>query len=66
MKRLITLLALSTALAGAAGAHTLDAGAGMASQLWHELLGGHHLPLTLLLVVVGVLAYRGLRARRNS
>ena len=63
MKRLIALL---TVFAGSASAHTLDAGEGLASQLWHELLGGHHLPLTLLLVAVGVLAYRGLRARRKS
>ena len=66
MKKTISLLTLSTAFAGSASAHTLDAGAGLASQLWHELLGGHHLPLTMLLVVIGFVAYRGLRARRKS
>ena len=63
MKRLIALL---TVFAASASAHTLDAGEGLASQLWHELLGGHHLPLTLLVVAIGVVAYRGLRARRRS
>jgi hypothetical protein len=63
MKRLIALLTVS---AGSASAHTLDAGQGLASQLGHELLGAHHLPLTLLLVVAGLAAYRSIRARRKS
>jgi hypothetical protein len=63
MKRLLALLTLT---ACNVSAHTLDAGEGLVSQLGHELLGWHHLPLTLLLVVVGVVAYRGLRARRKS
>jgi len=65
MYKAIALLTLTMGYAGAAGAHTLDAGEGLAAQLWHELLGVHHLPLTLLLVVVGALAYRALRARKR-
>ena len=63
MRKLIALFAV---FAGSAGAHTLGADEGLASQLWHELLGMHHLPLTLLLVVAGLAAYRSIRAHRKS
>jgi hypothetical protein len=55
MKRLLTLTLLA---APVAQAHTLDPAGGVFTALWHELLGLHHLPLTLLLVVVGIGLFR--------
>jgi len=66
MKKLISGLLLFAGLPAVASAHTLADEEGLLTQLQHELLGGHHLPLTILLIVVGVLAYRSLRARRRS
>ena len=65
MKRFLTGLLLM-ATAGIASAHTLAGEEGLPTQLQHELTGAHHLLLTILLVVVGVVAYRSLRARRRS
>ena len=55
MKRIIALTILA---APAAQAHTLDPAGGLFAALGHELLGMHHLPLTLLLVVAGVVLFR--------
>ena len=66
MKKLISTLTLLAGLPAVASAHTLAGDEGVITQLQHELLGGHHLPLTILLVVVGVVAYRGLRARKKT
>lgn len=65
MKRFLTgFLLMMTA--GIASAHTLGSDEGLITQLQHELLGVHHLPLTILLVVVGVVVYRSWRSRRSS
>ena len=66
MKKLISVLILFAGLPAVASAHTLASDEGLITQLQHELLGGHHLPLTILLVVVGVIAYRKLRARKKG
>ena len=66
MKKLISGLTLFAGLPAVASAHTLAGDEGLITQLQHELLGVHHLPLTILLVVVGVVAYRSLRARKKS
>ena len=36
-------------------AHTLENEDGVVLQLWHQLLGLHHFPLTVLLIVAGML-----------
>ena len=66
MKKLISAMTLFAGLPAVASAHTLAGNEGLITQLQHELLGSHHLPLTILLIVVGVVAYRKLRARRKS
>lgn len=66
MNKALTSLLLSAGLTGVANAHTLGTDAGIVRQLWHELLGWHHLPFTLLLVVIGVAIYVSLRARDKS
>jgi len=66
MKKLISVLILFAGLPVVASAHTLAGDEGLINQLQHELLGAHHLPLTILLIVVGVVAFRSLRARRKS
>jgi len=52
MKKLITTITL-LAVSGTASAHTLSFHDGVAA-LYHQLLGMHHLPFTLLLVVIGI------------
>ena len=66
MKKLTSALILFAGLPAVASAHTLAGDEGLISQLQHELLGAHHLPLTILLVVAGVVAYRSLRSRKRS
>ena len=66
MKKLISGLTLFAGLPVVASAHTLAGDEGLIGQLEHQLLGSHHLPLTILLVVVGVVAYRSLRSRKRS
>ena len=66
MKKLISGLILFAGLPAVASAHTLAGDEGLITQLQHELLGLHHLPLTILLVIAGVVAYRRLRARKKS
>ena len=65
MKKLISGLTLFAGLPVVASAHTLADDEGLFTQLQHELTGTHHLPLTILLIVVGVIAYRSLRAHKR-
>ena len=53
MRRLISTCFVSL-LAGTAGAHTLPSDAGMIERLGHQLFGWHHLPLAIVLLLVGV------------
>ena len=57
MKRFLTGLALTIALAGTAAAHELPLEDGVMRAVDHELFGWHHLPMTLLLIAIGVGAY---------
>ena len=57
MRRFISVCSMFV-LAGVAGAHTLSDDAGTTAQVGHQLLGLHHLPLLVLLLVVGVVAVR--------
>ena len=58
-------LALTLLAAPVAQAHTLDPAGGVVTALGHELLGAHHLPLTLLLVVIGIGLYRVWRKKTS-
>ncbi len=60
MKR---LLALTILAAPVAQAHTLDPAGGLFTAVWHELLGLHHLPLTLLVIAIGVAWFRSRRKK---
>jgi len=66
MKRLMTTLVLLAGSTGMALAHTLPGDEGLVAQLDHQVLGLHHLPLILLLVVVGALAIRGWQLRSGA
>ena len=57
MRRLAALCML-IGTPGLASAHETVSGAGIVEQIGHELFGLHHLPVTLILVVAGVLLYR--------
>ena len=59
MKRFLTGFALTIGFAGAAAAHTLPIKDGIMRALDHELFGWHHLPMTILLIVIGVAMYYG-------
>ncbi len=39
-------------------AHSLDGEHGLAEQVGHQLVGFHHLPLTILLIAAGLVALR--------
>jgi len=45
-------LLLLIAFMGTAGAHELAGDAGILERLWHEIIGLHHLPVTVILVSV--------------
>ena len=62
MKR---LLALTILAAPVAQAHTLDAPGGVFTALGHELFGLHHLPLTLLLVAIGIAWFRSRKKKET-
>jgi hypothetical protein len=66
MKRFLTGLALTIGLAGTAAAHTLPIQDGIVRAVDHQLFGWHHLPMTLLLVVVGVAMYIGRRRSEKN
>lgn len=57
MRKYLTLFVLM-AMAPVASAHTAPSEDGLVSQLVHQLLGMHHLPLTVLVLVAGLLALR--------
>lgn len=61
----ITSILLLTLVGRTAYADVLDHQHGLAAQLVHQTLGGHHLPYTVLLIVVGVVVYRSWRAARK-
>jgi len=64
--RLLLTLILIAGSSGIALAHTLDDKDGLVTQLYHQVLGSHHLPLTMLLIVGGiVLLRRWQKARRQ-
>ena len=65
MRQLLALI-LFPGISGIAAAHTLDDKDGLVTQLYHQVLGSHHLPLTMLLIVGGiVLLRRWQKARRQ-
>jgi len=57
MKKFLTPVLL-TALVPVANAHTLAAEEGTPAQLVHQFLGSHHFPVTVLIVVGGILVLR--------
>ena len=57
MKRFLTGVALTTGFAATATAHTLPIQDGIVRAVDHQLFGWHHLPTTILLVVIGVAMY---------
>ena len=70
MKVKITLILVLTAILltifpQAASAHVLDGVYGVVAQLGHQLLGWHHLPLTVLLVVIGAALFRVIRKKTS-
>jgi hypothetical protein len=54
----LVLLAGSTTMALA---HPLPEEEGVVAQLDHQVFGMHHLPLTILLVIIGVMIFRKIR-----
>ncbi len=61
MKKLVAGLVLLTGSTSPAFAHTLSFHEGVAA-FYHQLLGAHHLPLTVLLIVIGIALF----ARRKT
>lgn len=49
-----------------AGAHLLDEHQDLSTQLAHQVVGGHHLPITILSLLFGVLTLYLLRLSRNK
>jgi EamA domain-containing membrane protein RarD len=64
MKKLVAGLVLLTGFTSPAFAHTLSLHDGVAA-FYHQLLGAHHLPLTALLLVIGVALYWGWRKKAD-
>ena len=58
MRRLLSSLLLFAGLARVAEAHTLASDDGLPVQLLHQMLGWHHVPITVLSVLVGLLMFR--------
>ena len=56
--RLITGSCVLLTVFREADAHTLAGDAGMPAQLGHQFFGLHHLPLTAILAIAGVLILR--------
>jgi hypothetical protein len=52
---------MTTGFASVADAHMLGADEGLFHQLYHQVLGVHHLPILLLIAVAGWLVVRKLR-----
>lgn len=53
-------LYLVSGVAGVVGAHTLSGEEDSLSQLGHQLLGLHHLPVAVVLVFCGIVLYRSM------
>jgi EamA domain-containing membrane protein RarD len=64
MKKLVAGMVLLTGFTSPAFAHTLSVHEGVAA-LYHQLLGVHHLPLTALLLVVGIAVFWGWRKKAD-
>ena len=56
--RLITSLIIILGTTEYAAAHSLDGDHAWVERLGHQFLGVHHLPLTILLIVAGLIALR--------
>ena len=56
--KLISGLIIFIGTAEVAGAHGLDCNAGLADQLSHQVLGLHHLPVTVILIAAGLIMLR--------
>jgi hypothetical protein len=63
--RIFLGLMLLAGVSRIASAHTLGNEDGVLVQLWHQLLGLHHLPLTVLLIVAGIMVLRNWRKARR-
>ena len=64
MKKLIVTLTLLAGFVSPAHAHTLSIHEGL-TALYHQVLGIHHLPITMLLVVIGIVLIRNWRKRTD-
>ena len=64
MKKLVAGLVLLTGFTSPAFAHTLSFHEGVVA-FYHQLLGAHHLPLTILLLVIGIALYCGSRKKAD-
>ena len=64
MKKLLAGLVLLTGFTSPAFAHTLSFHEGVAA-FYHQLLGTHHLPLTALLLVIGIALFLGWRKKAD-
>ena len=56
--RRLALLSMLIVSAGTAFAHEIEGEAGIVERVSHEFVGLHHLPMTILLIVVIIAAYR--------
>jgi len=63
--RLFLSLLLLAGVSRIASAHTLGNEDGVLAQLWHQMLGLHHFPLTVLLIVAGIMVIRRWRITRR-
>ena len=63
--RLFLSMLLLAAVSRIASAHTLGSEDGVLVQLWHQLLGLHHFPLTILLLVAGIVVLRHWKKTRR-
>ena len=57
MRKLLTL-SLFAGVARVADAHTLASDDGLPLQLLHQALGLHHIPLTAILIIAGIVLLR--------
>jgi hypothetical protein len=64
--RLLLTLFLIVGTSGIAAAHTLDDKDGLLTQLYHQLLGSHHLPLTTLIIVGAIVLLRQWQGARRQ
>jgi len=62
MRQIIVIL-LSIGLADIAFGHTLDSEHSLVESLWHQLVGIHHLPYTIGLIVTSIVMLAVIRRR---